>query len=101
MRSFNPDVRSPSATASYDRVPGGLGIVLGEGGGDEGRDDPPSLSPGVGEDVAHEVDPKNAGPGFLSSSEMFASTHMLLEGETGAYHSRVGLQSGQDEITGR
>src|SRR3954471_5480424 len=34
---------------------GGLGIVLGEGGGDEGRDDAPSASPGMSERVAHEV----------------------------------------------
>jgi hypothetical protein len=35
---------------------GGLGVVLGEGGGDEGRDDAPSTPGGMGENVAHEVD---------------------------------------------
>ncbi len=35
---------------------GGLGVVLGEGGGDVGRDDPPSALGGVDENIAHEVD---------------------------------------------
>ena len=34
---------------------GGLGVVLREGGGDEGRDDPASASACVSEGVAHEV----------------------------------------------
>jgi hypothetical protein len=37
-------------------APGGLGIVLGEGGGDEGRDDAATLLAGMGQGVAHEVD---------------------------------------------
>ena len=35
---------------------GGLGVVLGEGGGDEGGDDAPAALAGMGERVAHEVD---------------------------------------------
>ncbi len=35
--------------------PGGLGIVLGEGGGDEGRDDAAAALAGMGQHVAHEV----------------------------------------------
>ena len=35
---------------------GGLGVVLGEGGGDEGRDDAPAALAGMGQGVAHEVD---------------------------------------------
>ena len=35
----------------------GLRRFLGEGGGDEGGGDPPALSAGMGEHVAHEVDP--------------------------------------------
>lgn len=35
---------------------GSLGAVLSEGGGDEGRDDPPALLSRMGKDVAHEVD---------------------------------------------
>ena len=35
--------------------PGSVGIVLGEGGADEGRDDAASLLAGMGERVAHEV----------------------------------------------
>ncbi len=34
----------------------GLGVVLGEGGGDEGRDDTPAAPAGMGQNVAHEVD---------------------------------------------
>jgi hypothetical protein len=33
-----------------------IGVVLGEGGGDEGRDDAPATAAGVSQDVAHEVD---------------------------------------------
>jgi hypothetical protein len=36
-------------------APGGVGIVLGEGGGDEGRDDAAALFAGMSQDVAHEV----------------------------------------------
>src|ERR1700732_3920087 len=36
--------------------PGGFGIVLGEGGADEGRDDAAALLAGVSQHVAHEVD---------------------------------------------
>ena len=36
---------------------GGHGILLGEGGGDEGRHHAPALLAGMGEEVAHEVDP--------------------------------------------
>ena len=39
-------------------VAGGLGIVLGKGGGDEGGDDAPAALAGMGQRVAHEV---NAG----------------------------------------
>ena len=35
---------------------GGPGVVLREGGGDKGGDDPASALAGVGEDVAREVD---------------------------------------------
>ena len=35
---------------------GGLGVVLGEGGGDEGRDDAAAALAGMGQGVAHEVD---------------------------------------------
>jgi hypothetical protein len=35
---------------------GCLGIVLGEGGSDEGRDDTPSAAAAMGQHVAHEVD---------------------------------------------
>ena len=35
---------------------GRLGVVLGEGGGDEGGDDTPALAAGMGQDIAHEVD---------------------------------------------
>jgi hypothetical protein len=35
---------------------GRLGVVLGEGGGDEGRDDTPAAPAGMGQNVAHEVD---------------------------------------------
>ncbi len=35
---------------------GGLGIVLGEGGADEGRDDAAALLAGMGQHVAHEMD---------------------------------------------
>ena len=37
--------------------PGGVGIVLGEGGGDERRDHAPAALAGMGERVAHEVHP--------------------------------------------
>ena len=37
--------------------PGGAGVVLGEGGGDEGRDDAPAVLAGMGQRVAHEVHP--------------------------------------------
>ena len=36
---------------------GGLGRVLGKGGGDEGRDDPPPAFPGMGKGIALEVNP--------------------------------------------
>ena len=36
---------------------GGVGMILGEGGGDEGRDDAPAAPAGMGERVAHEVHP--------------------------------------------
>ena len=35
--------------------PGGVGVVLGEGGGDEGGDDAAALFAGMGQHVAHEV----------------------------------------------
>ena len=35
---------------------GGLGRLLGEGGGDEGRDDPAAALAGMGQHVPHEVD---------------------------------------------
>src|SRR5512134_3590635 len=35
---------------------GGVGIVLGEGGGNESGDDAPAVLAGVGKRVAHEVD---------------------------------------------
>ncbi len=35
----------------------GLRVVLGKGGGDEGRDHPASTFPGMGQGIAHEVDP--------------------------------------------
>ena len=34
---------------------GRLGVLLGEGGGDEGGDDAPALPAGMGQDIAHEV----------------------------------------------
>ena len=49
-----PAARSAASDAAPLRF-GGLGIVLGEGGGDEGRDDAPSASSGMSERVAHEV----------------------------------------------
>ena len=33
----------------------GLGVLLGEGGGDEGGDDAPALAAGTGQQIAHEV----------------------------------------------
>ncbi len=38
--------------------PRGRGVVLGEGGGNEGGDDAPAIAPGMGEDVAHAL-PRN------------------------------------------
>jgi hypothetical protein len=35
---------------------GGVGIILGEGGVDEGRDDTAALLAGMGQHIAHEVD---------------------------------------------
>ena len=35
--------------------PGAVGVVLSEGGGDEGGDDAPALLAGMGEQVAHDV----------------------------------------------
>ena len=34
---------------------GYFGVLLGEGGGDEGGDDAPALLAGMGQDIAHEV----------------------------------------------
>jgi hypothetical protein len=36
---------------------GGVGMILGEGGGDEGRHHAPAAPAGMGERVAHEVHP--------------------------------------------
>jgi hypothetical protein len=38
-------------------APGGLGVVLGEGGSDEGRDHAAAAPAGVGQGAAKEVDP--------------------------------------------
>lgn len=35
--------------------PGGLGVLLGESGGDEGRHHPPALAFGAGQKRAHEM----------------------------------------------
>ena len=55
--------------------PGSLGIVLGEGGTDEGRDDAAALFAGMSQHVAHEVDAaalpcgvQNLGDGSLQPS---------------------------------
>ena len=48
--------RSWSATLRHWLL-GGLGVVLGEGGGDEGGDHPPAVLAGMGQGVAHEVHP--------------------------------------------
>ena len=37
--------------------PGGVGMILSEGGGDEGRDHAPATPAGMGQRVAHEVHP--------------------------------------------
>ena len=47
--------RSWSATLRHC-ARGGLGVVLGEGGGDEGGDDAPAALAGMRQHVAHEVD---------------------------------------------
>jgi hypothetical protein len=52
--------RHPAAELVGDLAPlgaGGLGVVLGKGGADEGGDDTPTLPAGMGEHVAHAVDP--------------------------------------------
>src|SRR3954469_5510860 len=51
LGDFGPELVGDAAPLRL----GGLGIVLGEGGGDEGRDDAPSASSGMSERVAHEV----------------------------------------------
>ena len=46
-----------SINAGADAVgAGGLGRLLCEGGGDEGRDDAPAALAGMGQHIAHEVD---------------------------------------------
>ena len=49
---LRPDVVGDEAPLPLGR----LGVVLGEGGGDEGRDDAPALAPGMSEHITHEVD---------------------------------------------
>jgi hypothetical protein len=45
---------------------GGLGVVLGEGGGDEGRHDAPATLAGVDERIAHEVDGQRCQVAFIT-----------------------------------
>jgi hypothetical protein len=52
VRHLGPDLIGDVAPLLACR----LGVVLGEGGGDEGRDDPPALLAGMGQGVPHEVD---------------------------------------------
>ena len=52
MGSFGPQLIGDLAPLRL----GGLGAVLGEGGGDEGRDDAPAGLAGMGEGIAHGVD---------------------------------------------
>ena len=47
-----------TSLSSFDPAPvgpGRFGVVLSEGGGDEGGDDAPALRAGMRQDVAHEV----------------------------------------------
>ena len=53
LRQLGPDLVGDLAPLGL----GGVGMVLGEGGGDEGRDDAPAAPAGMGERVAHEVHP--------------------------------------------
>ena len=46
----------------------GIGIFPGKGGGDEGRDHTPALLAGMGQEVAHEVDPA-ALPGGIEDAD--------------------------------
>jgi hypothetical protein len=54
------ELRQLDADLIRDLAPlrlGGAGVVLGEGGRDEGRDDAPAAAAGMGERIAHEVHP--------------------------------------------
>ena len=53
LRHLGPDLIGDLAPLGLGR----LGAVLGEGGADEGRNDAPALLVGVGQNVAHEMDP--------------------------------------------
>jgi hypothetical protein len=48
---------------------GGAGVILGEGSGDEGRDDAPALFAGIGQDVAHKVDAAALPAGIKDSGD--------------------------------
>jgi len=53
LGDLRPDLVSDEAPLPFGR----LGVVLSEGGGDEGGDDAATLAAGMGEHIAHEVDP--------------------------------------------
>lgn len=52
LRHFGPDLIGDGTPLGA----GGLGCVLGESGGDEGRDHPSTALPGMGKGIALEVD---------------------------------------------
>ena len=52
LRHLGPELIGDAAPLGA----GGFGVVLGEGGGDEGRDDAAAALAGMGQHVAHEVD---------------------------------------------
>ena len=55
--------------------PGGAGIIPGECRGDESRNDPAALLAGMGEGIAHDVDPTHLGAGYRRTPGAQARVH--------------------------